>query len=645
MTELGHDGGGAVPIDSEGQIGQLFVDEGLCSQETIREALDRQKQFGGYLGEILFSMGAVTGRDIAAVLARQHSFHHTSLLGDGQPTGYQTDADILSLMPYRFWWDNLIVPIGNHPDGTIILAAVNPNHTQAFAELRRELGGATFDIHVTGLRDVRDALIRRYSQLLNEQSSSTLRESRPHDSAHTTFFKRQALAIVGMVALVIWGMFQYPLATLIAVNTMVELGYLSLMSGKFGLILWSLARNNPGVETTAPPLVSRELPIYTVLVPAYKEARILPVLAKALSQIDYPADRLDVKLLLEEDDVETQQAALALRLPSFIDIVVVPKAKPQTKPRACNYGLAMARGEFVCIYDAEDIPDPGQLREAASVLTASPPWVACIQAKLAIYNRTTNLLTHWFAAEYMAWFDLLLPALHAGNLPIPLGGTSNHFRVSALREVGGWDPWNVTEDADLGIRLHKAGYRTKVINSSTYEEAPTEFGVWIKQRSRWIKGYMQTYLVHMRHPIALWRDLGTKGFWSFQALVGGTAIAFLLTPLYGAITTLWAITAYRPIASIFPSWIYNVALVNVFLGTFLFTYIQMLAPARRGAWDTARAAALSPIYWLMMSVSAWKALAQLITRPSYWEKTPHGAGSIVPESSLESVKNERIVSA
>jgi len=255
-----------------------------------------------------------------------------------------------------------------------------------------------------------------------------------------------------------------------------------------------------------------------------------------------------------------------------------------------------------------------------------------VQAKLAYFNRNQNLLTRWFTAEYLMWFDLLLPALHASPVPIPLGGTSNHFRTQVLREVGAWDPFNVAEDADLGIRLHKAGYKTAIMDATTYEEATSRVGNWVRQRSRWIKGYMQTWLVHMRHPVALWKSLGPAGFVGFQVIVGGTAVTLLLNPMYALLTSLWYLTRLSVLQSPFPGWVYGIAALNLLIGNFAFTYANMAAVARRNIWDLLVWTALSPVYWTLMSVAAWKGFIQLITKPSYWEKTDHGhaAGSVVP---------------
>jgi cellulose synthase/poly-beta-1,6-N-acetylglucosamine synthase-like glycosyltransferase len=352
-------------------------------------------------------------------------------------------------------------------------------------------------------------------------------------------------------------------------------------------------------------------------------------LVESIGALDYPVTRLDVKLLLEADDDETLAALAELELPAHFATLIVPPVEPRTKPKACNYGLIHARGSFTVIYDAEDRPEPDQLKKVVACFAGLPEEVACVQCKLNYFNRNQNLLTKWFTAEYSMWFDLLLPGLSAVDAPIPLGGTSNHFRTERLLDLGAWDPFNVAEDADLGVRLHKAGGRTVVVESTTFEEANSDLHNWIRQRSRWVKGYIQTWLVHMRSPVKLLRQLGLRRFLSFQMTVGGTALVFLINPLYWLITSLWMATEAGGIRQLFPSFVYYAAGFSLNIGNFVFAYGTAAAAAHRGYDDLVKYGLLTPLYWGLMSIAAWKGLIQLVHNPFYWEKTDHGldAGS------------------
>ena len=278
------------------------------------------------------------------------------------------------------------------------------------------------------------------------------------------------------------------------------------------------------------------LPEFTILVPLFREITVVRQILDSVAAIDYPADRLDVKIVLEENDRETVDYVRDCILPQHFEVIVVPACKPQTKPKALNYALNFARGDLIAVFDAEDVPDPRQLRLAAGVFAKAPADLACVQARLDFFNASDNWLTRQFAIEYAVLFRRLLPVLASLSLPLPLGGTSNHFRSDILRKVGGWDPHNVTEDADLGLRLARLGYRTGVIDSETSEEANCAPGNWMQQRARWLKGWMQTWLVHMRQPIRLYRELGWTGFLAMQAWLGGLIFSSLVHPFFLAYT-------------------------------------------------------------------------------------------------------------
>jgi glycosyltransferase XagB len=384
-----------------------------------------------------------------------------------------------------------------------------------------------------------------------------------------------------------------------------------------------------GGVRSAPRIPDHELPIYTVLVPAFGEANVVGGLVEHLRALDYPPEKLEVLLLMEEEDTETIAAARAARPPDTVRFVIVPPGRPQTKPRACNLGLVFSHGEFLVIYDAEDRPEPGQLREAVAAFREGPDSLACVQARLNYFNARENLLTRMFTLEYSWWFDYMLPGLDALGLPIPLGGTSNHFRTDVLRRLGGWDAWNVTEDADLGLRAAAEGYTVGVIPSTTYEEACGRYRPWVRQRTRWIKGYMQTALVHTRRPIRTARAAGLRGVMGLLLLILGTPLTFLLAPLMWLVTLAWAVHlagAPGP-ADLLPGPMEVVGAVNLFVGNLLMVALNALAVGRRRIHHLLPYALLNPLYWCLHYVAAWRALHQLVRNPFHWEKTPHGLTS------------------
>jgi glycosyltransferase XagB len=383
-----------------------------------------------------------------------------------------------------------------------------------------------------------------------------------------------------------------------------------------------------------------ELPVYSILCPLYKEEKVLPQFLKAIDSINWPKNKLDVLLLLEEDDKATLAAAGKINLPDYVRVLVVPHSLPKTKPKACNYGLAYAKGEFVVVYDAEDKPDPLQLRKAYLAFKRLPDQVACLQSKLNYYNSEQNLLTRLFTAEYSLWFDLILPGLQSVESIIPLGGTSNHFRTEILRNLHGWDAFNVTEDCDLGTRLFKMGYKTEIIDSTTYEEANSKIKSWIKQRSRWIKGYLQTYLVHMRDPLNFFRVHGSQAL-IFQLIIGMRMVFILINPILWLTTVSYFV--FNPlvgdfIESLYPAPVFYIAVFALIFGNFLHFFNYMIGCAKRGYWEIVEYVFLIPFYWMMTSVASCVAFYQLAVKPHFWEKTEHGLHLARPRPALAEVR-------
>jgi cellulose synthase/poly-beta-1,6-N-acetylglucosamine synthase-like glycosyltransferase len=372
-----------------------------------------------------------------------------------------------------------------------------------------------------------------------------------------------------------------------------------------------------------------QLPVYSVLVPLHDEAHMVADLVQGLKRLDWPRDRLDIKIILEARDRSTRLAVAALQLEAPFEIVVVPDSAPRTKPKALAFTLPLARGEFVTVYDAEDRPDPGQLIEAYAAFRRGGDRLACVQAPLWIDNADLNGLTGLFAMEYAIQFDGILPTLATLDLPLPLGGTSNHFRRVALEKVGGWDPYNVTEDADLGIRLARFGLRAGTITRPTLEEAPRTSRLWVRQRTRWLKGWMQTWLVHMRDPIRLWREIGTLRFVGFMLTSLGAIVAAAVYPVYLATALMLLLDPGLSWRAASPLGAAMIAL-NVFNFVSAYAVFGLLAHLTmrlRGARCPPGTLPFLPAYWLLLSLACYRALFQLIVAPHRWEKTPHHGGA------------------
>jgi cellulose synthase/poly-beta-1,6-N-acetylglucosamine synthase-like glycosyltransferase len=458
------------------------------------------------------------------------------------------------------------------------------------------------------------------------QSVDGLRLQHAHMSASRVLSGAQlgSLAVVGLLGVA--GLVLAPVGTLIGLNALVIGVYVMVLV--HSLLLWrGVVRGSNLIavdDLAAGAFPDGRLPVFTVLVAAFQEKDVIADTIRSLERLDYPEDRLDVKLLLEADDRDTIDAALAASPRPNVEIVIVPQVFPRTKPKALNFGLTRARGELVTVYDAEDRPDPLQLRKAAIAFSQLPRTVACLQARLEYHNAQQNRLTRWFAVEYLTWFGRMLPAVAAGDTPVPLGGTSMHLRRDVLEAIGAWDPYNVTEDADLGVRLYRMGYRTAILDSPTLEEANSDFVNWVKQRSRWYKGFVQTWLVHMRNPLRLRRELGTSGFAGFNALVGATSLVALLNPVFWVLTAMWFVGRPDIINQIYPDWLYFPGLVSMLFGNFFAYYTGLITIRASDRPDLLRAALTYPLYWAMMSIGAVRAFLQLLVAPFFWEKTTHG---------------------
>jgi cellulose synthase/poly-beta-1,6-N-acetylglucosamine synthase-like glycosyltransferase len=365
-----------------------------------------------------------------------------------------------------------------------------------------------------------------------------------------------------------------------------------------------------------------ELPIYTVLIPLRDEAPMVPMLARAMRALDYPAEKLDVKFVVEQRSEATVLAVRQVLADPMFRMVLVPDGPPRTKPKAIDYALPLARGACLVVYDAEDVPDPGQLRLAASRFAADPR-VACLQAELVPENASENALTALFAGEYAGLFGRLLPALARWRLPVPLGGTSNHFRTEILREIGGWDAFNVTEDADLGVRLARRGLRAEMIASRTLEEAPLTMRAWMAQRTRWMKGWMQTFIVHNRAPRQFLREAGWRGFLGFQVLVGGMILASLLHTLF--VASLLLRLGMEGVVGLVPRDIWDWAAVAILASGYGGAFaIQVSGLIHQRAYHLLPIQIVLPFYWLLHTIAAVRAAVELIRRPIYWAKTTHG---------------------
>lgn len=593
----------------------------VAAQPGVDVAAQPELEYtAGYLSKPGVSL--VMAAEATAEQVRDGLAHNFSLRA-WDPVAYLPAAEIVAQQnPEEILRRDWIVM--ERGESEVLIAAARIKTPEQIETITRELDQGAVQSGITTRQGLYDTIGTAYGPELQVTAEEGLIRQHPVFSAASGVPLWQKLVAALAVVLLLVAAFVWPGRPLVVLTVLGNLLFLTgaLFKASMSMIgLVALHRQAPAPDI---PSSNDELPIYTILVPVLHEDNVVEHLLRHLGRLDYPADRLQVLVLLEASDVRTINAARATLAPDFMNLVIIPDGSPMTKPRACNYGLQLAIGEYTVIFDAEDRPEPDQLRRIVEAFGNQPPNVVCVQAALNYYNAEENVLTRLFALEYSAWFDAMLPGMSTTGMPIPLGGTSNHFRTEALREVGGWDPYNVTEDAELGLRAQAMGHRVCVdAAATTWEEACSDSGAWIRQRTRWIKGYMVTALVQLRRPREFLRNFGWRGAAEMAGLIAGTPLMFLAYPLLWLVTLLGLIGLVS-VESVMPQWLLEATFVNAVLGNLFAIAITAWTGWRRHGWRIAAYALLNPIYWFMHSAAAWRALWQLVRSPFHWEKTPHG---------------------
>jgi len=561
---------------------------------------------------VVIACGLMSEDDYYRVLATDLGLAFESLettprgdcpLDDGQ----FIDAAAAGMLPLRIGLERIIV--------------LAPQEARRFIDAVRTQPSLLRQFRLTSPARIQNYVLRHAPVALGEQATTTVSTSRPDLSAAPSPGHRIVTAFALVAAMAMAAITALPFDGTFTTNVLLAVLFVAWIVLRLTGVIAGLAIR--GARGALP--ADNGLPDYSIIVALYREASCVKRLIGALKQLDYPKERLDIKLVLERDDTETLAELRRIDLPSYVDVLIAPNIGPRTKPKALNLALPFVTGRFVVVYDAEDRPEPSQLRRAFAAFRRAGPELACVQARLTIDNTADSWLAGFYTAEYAAQFDLILPTLAALRVPLPLGGTSNHFRTHVLRRAGAWDSYNVTEDADLGMRLARFGYQADVIASATYEEAPNQIGAWLRQRTRWFKGWMQTWLVHMRHPLRLLHELGPFSFLVFQLVVGGNVLAALVHPFF-MIGLLWMLVASatgltEPQALPFAFALFSITAAAGYLTSILLGCVGLL---RQGLPSTLWVLLLTPWHWLLLSYAAWRALAQLVRAPYRWEKTEHG---------------------
>lgn len=620
-----------MPLMRRRPLGQFLVEMGVISPGHLVAALYLQRRFDVRLGDVLVAEGWATPRDIRAALAQQLGIPQADFLR------HAPDAALAVRLPARFWLRQGVLPWQRVGQVTMI-ATSNPKAFERNRILLRHTFGAVAPV-LADPHQLQQAVARIFARELAEAASTRV----PPDCSYRGWRPPtpDTLALsagIGLIALVLMTKTLLALAYVLALATLLLFVLLRLGGTLADLLAHPALR--PARPRPRPLPWSSEWPKVSVMVPLYREPEIAGALLLRLGRLTYPKALLEVLLVLEEHDDTTRQALARSTLPPWMRIIEVPAhGGLTTKPRAMDYALDFCQGEIIGVWDAEDAPEPDQIECMVRRFAEAPAKVACLQGVLDFYNPRASWRARCFTIEYAAWFRVVLPGLARLGLVMPLGGTTHFFRRAPLEELGGWDAHNVTEDADLGVRLYRAGYRAEMIDTATHEEATCRARPWVRQRSRWLKGFMVTYLVHMRRPLRLWRDLGAWRFFGVQAFFLGTLGQFLLAPM---LWSLWLILLGlpHPLAGILPPGLLRTGLLLTLAGELLAIVTGMAAVARAERRFLMLWVLTLPFYYPLGVLAAYKALYELLRSPFYWDKTSHG--QTAPETAAPEVEEETI---
>jgi cellulose synthase/poly-beta-1,6-N-acetylglucosamine synthase-like glycosyltransferase len=603
----------------EGPADELDCLRRVLAPELLRTAETRARELGIGADQVLIRQGVIDEEAYLQRLAFHTGIAIENFSEIGRGDSLLRDREILQaaeLGLIRLWRDGRLI------------WTLAPRHLAArtLCRLIAAYPGLTEWLRLALPARLHQFLLHRTDDALGRAAAHGLRRRFPRMSAAPAIVKgprwRRRLQRFKGPFTVAALMLLPPIIALDAWSVVLALWFLAFIGLR---LIGSFVPRRP--ERKMRPLPDRQLPVYTVIAALYREAKSVGPLMQAIDALDYPREKLQVILALEPNDLATRAAIARLGPMPHVQVLIASAMGPQTKPKALNCALPFARGSFTAVFDAEDRPDPGQLRDALDAFRRNGADVACVQASLCIDNNSKDSwLSRTFAAEYAGQFDVFLPGLAAMRMPLPLGGSSNHFRTSVLREVGGWDAWNVTEDADLGFRLARFGYRSVTFDSTTREEAPIRFKAWLGQRSRWMKGWMQTWGVHMREPVQLWRQAGPRGFLTLNIIVGGNVLTALAYPVLVGELLICLITKGNAGA---PGWFFSGSLAPLHIATITAGFVStvllgLMGLARRGRLRSGWVLAAAPFYWGGLSIAAWRALWQLWRDPYRWEKTEHG---------------------
>lgn len=585
-------------------ICKILIDKKLVTPSQL-SILNKRSEYKDRIGSLLVNEDIISNKDLCSVVAEHFNTTYVNLKKSPPDKTILERTEVGKYIKYSF------VPWRKFDDITYI--ATTDVNDEFFKYLKDKYCDG-FRIVISSREDIIRSIQNNFSHSALKAVKENLVLFNDKYSARKLLNVNQKAAIYAFISLSLFFACLLPMETLEVFLIIINVSLFVNILSKAYFFYYGIRSTEPKKSFNG-DINKSSLPIYTILLPLFKEDYAITRLLNSIKNLDYPKTKLDVILIVEQYDRKTLKFLKSQDLDSFYQIISVPKSHPQTKPKACSYALRFAKGKYLTIYDVEDIPDKDQLLKAVEMFRASPDNVVCLQSKLNYYNRTDNILSKLFSIEYSIWFDYLLKGLEKTDTPIPLGGTSNHFKLKVLRKLKGWDPYNVAEDADIGYSLAKAGYKTKILDSMTMEESPIRLKTWLYQRARWIKGHLQTYIVHLRTMPQLRKHCGINGVMGFHLFLFLPVMSYFLQFMLCAIMLFPKVSSWHPYLSLmsminYITWIvFSICLAG---------FIAIKSRWKKMFWSIL----LYPMYYLFHSIAFFMAVYQLFFNPHYWNKTP-----------------------
>jgi cellulose synthase/poly-beta-1,6-N-acetylglucosamine synthase-like glycosyltransferase len=582
------------------RLGDLLVAHGATTDEAVADALQEQARTGGLLGDILLARDAVAEERLRTVLAEQLGLPVVDL------DGYEPDADALALVPELLQRRLRCVPLAVD-DTAVYVAVADPLDPDQLAALRDGADGHEPRCFLAARDAVDDLLQALHAEGWAAQVRAGLAARFPHESCAAPTPRPLLAAVALAVLAAVAGLALAPAATAVVLVALAAATTALPAALALPVALVGLRRRTP----PRAPRADAGLPLTTLLLPLGGGPADVARADATLAALDHPRARLEVLLLCPAHDLPGLRAARELSRRKPHRVVVLPADVPASRAAMLGYGVLLARGEHVAVLDPGDVPASALLRIAGEALEAGGRRIGAAQAALAPPSGH-GLVGAWMAAECAAWHELLAPGLARLGMPIPLASTGVVLRRAVLDDVGGWDPTCSAEGIDLGLRLHKFGFRTTTVDAAVGVVGTAAHPVWLRAHGRWWRGALAAWLVQLRHP---WRGARRMGVGATAAttMIGVAAVVAPLAwlPML-ALAALGALQGLDLVDGVLPVAVARLAGAQVLAVSAALVILGIAGALRRRSAAAARAALLAPVGFTIASLGSWLGVADLV---------------------------------